>query len=1480
MASSKDNKDKIGAVMVVGGGIAGVQASLDLAEMGYYVYLVERTPAIGGRMAQLDKTFPTNDCSMCIISPKLNDCGGHINIETVTNAEVLEITGDPGNMKAKVLKKARFIDLEKCTGCGECAKACPINLPNDFNMGLDFRKATFKPYAQAYPNAYAVTKLDTSPCTVTCPAHVNAHGYVSLVAQGRFQEALEVIMEALPLPGTLGRVCSHPCETECRRGQVDEPLSIRDLKRLAADQADIKAVPIPCEEAKPEKVAVIGAGPAGLSAAYHLARKGYKSTIFEALPVAGGMLRVGIPDYRLPPEVLNQEIEIITGLGVEIKYNTPLGPDLTIDDLFKQGYQAVFLGVGAHNSRKLGVEGEDAEGIIPVTTFLREVNLGRPPRLGRKVAVIGGGNVAVDAARSAVRLGAAQVTMIALENEEEIPAWPWEIEESLEEGVAIMHRWGPRRFLVEKGRVKGIELKSVTCVFDQAGRFSPAYDETCLETVEADTIIVAIGQAPSVEVLKGVEGLTLKPNGTIEVDPVTLATSRPGLFAGGDAQTGPWIAIGAVAAGKEAAVSIARYLQGEDLAANREPLKLCGDEEYRPIPTDIQKKSRLAMPKRPAAERIKSFQEIELGFDPEKAQEEAARCLSCGLCCQCFRCVEACQAQAVTRQTHLMTDEIVELEVGSVVLATGFDPFDPSIYETYKYYEFPNVVSAMEFERILSASGPFQGHLVRPADHKEPKKVAWLQCVGSREINRCDRPYCSAVCCMYAIKEAIIAKEHSKGDFESTIFYMDMRTYGKDFEKYYERAKNEGVRFIRSRIHTINQEPDGDLVIEYADENGRMQKEEFDMVVLSVGLQPPAEFDQLAERLGVKLNQDGFVDTSSFDPVSTSRPGIYACGAVNEPKDIPISVMEASAAASAAASELAAVRFTRTKILEYPPEKDVTQDAPRVGVFVCHCGINIGGVVDVPAVSEYAGNLPFVEFADHNLFTCSQDTQGKIRDAIVEHNLNRVVVASCSPRTHEPMFRETLQQAGLNKYLFEMANIRDHNSWVHQKEPNKATDKAKDLVRAAVAKATLLEPLHQMPMSVTKAAVVVGGGVAGMSAALALAEQGYPVHLLEKSDTLGGNALKLNTTWRGESIKDFAAGLIEQVKAKDLIKIYFNSKVKKSSGFLGNFTTELDTPDGTVGIEHGVVIITTGGQALQTTEYLHGQHERVLTSLQLDEVLAGNGDMIKKAQATVFIQCVGSREPEHPYCSKICCTHSVESALKIKKLNPETAVYILYRDVRTYGFREELYKEARSKGVIFIRYQVEEKPRVEAAGPDKVRVTVKDHVLGLPVQIEADVVTLATAILPNEGRAINEAFKVQMNPEGFFLEAHMKLRPVDFSTEGMFVAGLAHYPKPIEESIAQARAAAARASTILAKDSIKVGGVVAVVTPEKCAVCLTCVRTCPFGVPYIGKDGYAVIEPAICQGCGACVSECPGKAISLQHFTDDQILAKAAALMG
>ncbi|MDR1296463.1 MAG: FAD-dependent oxidoreductase [Deltaproteobacteria bacterium] len=1480
--------DKSGAVLVIGGGIAGMQTSLDLAEMGYFVHLVEKNPAIGGRMAQLDKVFPTNDCAMCIISPKLNDVGGHINIETMNCAEVLDISGQPGNFKARIRKNPRYIDSAKCTACGDCAKVCPVDLPFEFNMNQNTRTVTYKSYAQAYPNAYALTKEGVSPCVITCPAHVNAHGYVSLAAKGRFQEALEVILDVLPMPGSLGRVCAHPCETECRRRQMEAPLAIRDIKRMVADKGDLKeaGATFTIEEPKEGRVAIIGAGPAGLAACYHLARRGVKSVIYEAAPVGGGAMRLGIPDYRLPPEVIQAEIDFIQEFsGAEIKYNTALGKDITIDGLFDDGFKAVFLAMGAHNNAKLNVPGEELPSVISGVKFLRDVNLGeRPDYKGKKVLVLGGGNVAMDAARSAIRLGA-QVTLAYRRGKGAMPAWHWEVDEGIDEGMNLVTLRSPQKFEAKGDKVVAY-LTAVTVDGDPDNRRARLTDNpNDVLKVEYDLVIAATGQVPSSESVKDHEGIEINRNATIKADPITLATGRPGVFSGGDIQIGPALAIDAIAAGKEAAISIARYLTGQDMAEGRKPMTFTGKENYREVPLHEPKIARAHMPVRAAAERAKDFEEFELGLPEDVGVKEAARCISCGACCQCYRCVKACLPGALTLATHAQEPEIIELDVGAVVVATGFDLFDPTNSETYRYSQWPNVVTSMEFERILSASGPFQGHMIRPGDHKEPKKIAWLQCVGSRDINRCDKRYCSAVCCMYAMKEAYIAKEHAGGQLEASIFFMDMRSYGKDYEKYYNRAKDAGVRFVRSRIHTLTPQINGDVALEYIDEQGNRKSEIFDLVVLSVGLTASAGLPELAKGLNIELNDDGFVKTHPLTPVSSTRPGVYACGAVNEPKDIPTTVMESSATAAAAGRDIVDARFTRTKSRSYPEERDIKGEVPRIGVFICHCGINIASVVNVPEVVEYARNLPFVELCENNLFTCSSDTQTKIKDAIIEHKLNRVVVASCSPRTHEVMFRETLAQAGLNKYLFEMANIRDQDSWVHQREPEKATHKAKDLVRGAVAKAALLEPMYQTKMDLTREALVVGAGAAGLNSALSIAELGFPVHLLERSDTLGGNAHKIFS--REKDVRGYIKDLIKQVEDNKLVTIYKNTAPKSSSGFMGNFETVCEGPDGEFTIKHGVTVLAAGGHAHQPKSYLYGENKRVILSLDMDELLASDDAAIKKPnQVFTFIQCVESREPDRPYCSKVCCTHSIESALTILDRNPSAIIYILYRDVRAYGFREQLYLEARSRGVRFIRYDTDSYPEVAEAG-GRLRITVLDHVLKRPLAIDADYLTLASGIDPTPMREeIVEVFKGQLTAEGFLLEAHMKLMPVDLATHGQYLAGLAHYPKPLEETIAQAKASAARAVTILAKPHIMVGGVVAVVNPEKCAVCCTCCRACPVSVPKIVRNeedaalrGHAYMEPAICQGCGVCVSECPGKAIKLQFFTDDQLLAKISAMV-
>ncbi|MCL2337716.1 MAG: FAD-dependent oxidoreductase [Firmicutes bacterium] len=1003
--------DQVGAVLVIGAGIAGIQASLDLAESGYYVYLVEKSSAIGGTMPMLDKTFPTNDCSMCILSPKLVECGRHLNIETITDSEVLDIQGEPGNFKVTISKKARLVDPDKCTACGSCAEECPVKVDDAFNQGLNKRKAIYKQYAQAYPNAYAI---DASKC-----------------------------------------------------------------------------------------------------------------------------LRVKKP-------------------------------------------------------------------------------------------------------------------------------------------------------------------------------------------------------------------------------------------------------------------------------------KACG------------------------------------------------------------KCLEVCQANAID---HLMADETLSVAVGSVILCPGFEKYDVSQLFYYGYGKLPNVLTSLEFERILSASGPFGGHLQRPSDGKEPQKIAWLQCVGSRNC-RNEHGYCSSVCCMYAIKEALIAKEHTKYPLDTAIFFMDMRTFGKDFEKYYDRARLENdVRFIRSRVFEVTDSLDGtgNCRIRYANEDGAIITEDFDLVVLSLGLEPAPGMVELAGKLGLELNKFNFCETASLTGVATSKPGFFVAGAFSGPRDIPETVMQASAAAADSAAGLAAVRGTLTKNKEYPPEKDVVDEVIRTGVFICNCGINIGSVVNVPEVAAYAKTLPGVVFTDEKLYACSQDTSAQIKDAIEQYGLNRVVVASCSPRTHEPLFQETLKEAGLNPNLFEMANIRDQCSWVHMQEPEKATAKAKDLVKMAVYKGSLLEPIDGVTLDMNHDALVVGGGAAGMTAAVNLSKQGYKVYLVEKAAELGGIANRLRLGMKGEDLSVFTSDLVNQVNVDPNIKVYTNTEITDVQGFVGNFETTLS--NGAV-IPHGVTIIATGANEYQPTEYLYGQNEHVMTLLELEGLLAAKDSKVTGAKNVVFIQCVGSRDAEHPYCSRICCTKSVKQALKVKELNPDAKVFILYRDIRTYGFFEEMYREARNKGVIFIRYTVDNKPVVEA-GAGCAKVTVTDHVLGIPLEINADIVGLAAAVVPDKdtNSKLSQFYKVPLNQEGFFLEAHMKLRPVDFGTDGVFMCGLAHGPKNLEENISQAKAAVGRACTVLAKQSISVEGKSAFVNEKKCAGCGDCEAICPAKAVQVNPEKkVAVVNEALCKGCGACASTCRPGAINVKGCTNQQLVAMIKAL--
>ncbi|MGB8992553.1 MAG: FAD-dependent oxidoreductase [Desulfobaccales bacterium] len=1012
---SNSRAEKIGAVLVVGGGIAGLQAALDLAESGFYVYLVEKKPAIGGVMPMLDKTFPTNDCSMCTLAPKLVEVGRHLNIEILAPAEVAGISGQEGNYTVEVLQRARFIDASKCIACGICAEKCPKKVPDEFNQGLNARKAAYVLYPQAVPLKYAI------------------------------------------------------------------------------DQEQ--------------------------------------------------------------------------------------------------------------------------------------------------------------------------------------------------------------------------------CIYFRKGK--------------------------------------------------------------------------------------------------------------------------------------------------------------------CRACEKFCPSQAVD---FSQTDKVVHLEVGAVILAPGFQPFDARLKGEYGYGRYPNVMTSLEFERILSASGPTHAHIQRPSDGTEPEKIAWIQCVGSRDAAQ-GRPYCSSVCCMYATKQAIIAQEHD-AKIQPTIFFIDLRAHGKGFERYYQQAKEaHNIRYVRAMVSRVIQNPrTHNLEVSYVDETNGIRTEAFDLVVLSIGLTSPKENAALAETMRIEISDNNFVKTNCCTPVATSQPGIYACGAFTGPKDIPDSVVEGSAAAAAAARDLAASRGTMQRERSFPPEREVSAEEPRVGVFICHCGLNIAGVADIPAIVENTRTLPHVEYVQDNLFTCSQDSQNQMVQMIKEHRLNRVVVAACSPTTHGAMFQNMLREAGLNKYLFEMTNIRNQCTWVHQQEPDKATGKCQDLIRMGIAKARLLEPLKYLSVPVNKRALVVGGGMAGMTSAMALADQGFEVHLVERLDHLGGNARKLHSTWRNEPVQVLVDAMIDNVEKHPKITVHYLAMVDDVSGSVGNYKSKLSTGQE---IEHGIVIIAIGAEPLRPEgEFLYKQHPNVLLSLDLDRELARGTERVKQAQGVAFIQCVGSRIPERPYCNRVCCSHSVENAIRLKNMNPDMEVTILYRDMRTYGERETLYLAAREKGVRFCRYPVDNPPQVQAAG-DKMVITFEDQDLLLPMALEVDLLTLATAIIPHQNATLADLYKVHLNADGFFSEAHAKIKPVESSTAGIFMAGLCHYPKPIEESIAEALACASRAGTILSRDTLELEAIISRPVDENCDGCAFCVDACPFHaislLEYV-KDGHVKktveVNQVLCKGCGSCMATCPKQGIYVAGFTLEQLGAQVDAALG
>ncbi len=893
------------AAMVVGGGVAGIQAALNIAKAGHPVYLVERSPSIGGHMAQLDKTFPTLDCSACILTPKMVDLAAHPNVHLLDYSEVVDIKGYVGNFQVTVRRKPRYVHVDRCTGCGSCAEVCPRELPSEFELGLSTRKVIYRPFPQAVPNAFVIDKVGIAPCQDACPAGQHAQGYISYVREGRFEEALRIIREDNPFPSVCGRTCHHPCEGRCNRRLVDNSISIMELKRFVADYAYSRGLPMPNErvpQVREEQVAVVGSGPAGLTATRDLVKMGYGVTVFEALPVAGGMMRTGIPEHRLPKAILQRDIDdIILALGVELRLNTPVQDPTRLLKVNGGRYDAVYLATGISQITRLGIEGEELDGVLSAVPFLRQVNLGQRVQIGKRVAVVGGGITAVDAATTALRLGAEEVSLVYRRSRGEIPAYPWELEEAEAEGINLVPNTVATRILSRDGRVVGMECAQSRQLsrIDDSGKRVVVPERGTESIMEVDTVIRAIGQSSDLVFLS-------EPFASLVGDQETLATEQAGIFAGRGIVPGAGFVINAVALGHEAAVSIDRYLQGEPLRQpepNRRPVEKWSREEAEAkvrigaiVPEPRQEPARL-----PLRERMRTFREVVLPFTPEQAIAEASRCLDCGICSECYRCVWACEREAID---HHMQERIEEIDIGAIVLATGYDLTQHSILARYGYGVYDNVIDAMQFERLTNAAGPTGGDVVT-RDGRVPETTVFLHCIGSRDDDA--HEYCSRICCMYGTKQAHLALEKTGGQVYQ--FYIDMRTPGKGYEEFYKRMQHEGVHYVRGKVAEVVSAPDGSGKLLVRGEDtllGRYVEIAADLVVLLTAMVPAEGARELGSQFGVQIDKDGFFAEAhpKLRPVETAMDGIFLAGACQGPKDIPDTVAQASGAACEAVALL------------------------------------------------------------------------------------------------------------------------------------------------------------------------------------------------------------------------------------------------------------------------------------------------------------------------------------------------------------------------------------------------------------------------------------------------------------------------------------------------------------------------------------------------------------------------------------------------